>query len=358
MRVQQLLGGRFTIGRKALFIVALTIVLICPTQIFAQGAQKISNEIHDAYFDSLKNMDYPYTFPILGKGAAKRGYDLPYAWGVSGIYFTQKQEININSTSIGFNSSEMVDVSSLIKFGPTIATTNAYTVRPDLWVLPFLNVYGIFGGGTTQTDVTLLSPVGFETSQKFSVNSYGLGATLTGAFGPIWVAWDNNYNFADVEVVVEPVPAFNSSLRIGHAISDYNDPQKTLSIWAGVFYQVIQNDTQGSISVAEIFPGFGGGNFIGALNEWADGLPPAQKVIAKQIIGKLEDAVNGIDTSSSMINYKLEKEVAAPFNLIFGAQYQFNKHWMLRSELGVFGKRSQFLLNLNWRFPGFKSAKK
>ncbi len=31
-------------------------------------------------------------------------------------------------------------------------------------------------------------------------------------------------------------------------------------------------------------------------------------------------------------------------------QYQFNKNWMLRSELGVFGKRSQFLLNLNYRF--------
>ena len=321
---------------------------------YGQGAQKVFNPVHDAYFDSLKNMDYNYTFPILGKGAAKRGYDLPYAWGVSAIYFTQKQEININSTSIGFNSSEMVDVSSLIKFGPTIATTNAYTVRPDLWVLPFLNVYGIFGGGTTQTDVTLLSPVGFETSQKFSVDSYGLGATLTGAFGPIWVAWDNNYNFADVEVVVEPIPAFNSSVRIGHAFSDYNDPQKTLSIWAGVFYQVIQNDTQGSISVAEVFPGFGEGNFIGVLEEWAEGLPPAQQVVVKQIIRRLEDAASGIDTSDSYINYKLDKEVAAPFNLIFGAQYQFNKNWMLRSELGVFGKRSQFLLNLNWRFPGFK----
>ncbi|MBN3581485.1 hypothetical protein JYB64_03735 [Algoriphagus aestuarii] len=342
----------------AILVAIVGLGSVLSSNIYAQGAQKIFNERHDAYFDSIKNMDYPYVFPILGKKAAKRGYDLPYAWGVSGIYFTQKQEININSTSIGFNSSEMVDVSSLIKFGPTIATTNAYTVRPDFWILPFLNLYGILGGGTTQTDVTLLSPVGFETSQRFSVDSYGLGATLTGAFGPIWVAWDNNYNFADVEVVVEPVPAFNSSLRLGHAFPDYKDPEKTLSIWVGVFYQVIQNDTQGSVSVAEIFPGFGEGNFIDALNDWADGLPPAQKVIAKQIIGKLEDVSNGIDGSTSMIDYKLEKEVAAPFNLILGAQYQFNKNWMLRSELGVFGKRSQFLLNLNYRFPGFKFSKK
>lgn len=332
-------------------------ILISQNQVLGQGAQKIFNPVHDAYFDSLKKMDYPYVFPILGAGAAKRGYDLPFAWGVSGIYFTQRQEILIDRTLIGFNGSDMVDVSNFIKFGPTIATTNAYTVRPDLWVLPFLNVYGIFGGGTTQTDVTLIEPVGFETSQKFSVNSFGLGATLTGAFGPFWVAWDNNYNFADVEVVVEPVPAFNSSLRIGHAISDVNHPQKTLSVWAGVFYQIIQNDTEGSIGLTEIFPGFGEGNVIDALNNWADGLPPAQKLVVKQIIQKLEDATSGIDTSDSSIEYKLDKKVAAPFNLILGAQYQFNKNWMLRTEVGVFGKRSQFLLNLNWRFPGFKMMK-
>ncbi|MEN2280781.1 hypothetical protein AAGF08_01495 [Algoriphagus sp. SE2] len=325
---------------------------------FAQGAQKIFNPVHDAYFDSIKQMDYPFIFPILGKGAAKRGYDLPYAYGVSGIYFTQRQEILIERTLIGFNGSEKVDVSNFIKFGPTIATTNAYTVRPDIWVLPFLNLYGIFGGGTTQTDVNLISPVGFETSQRFSVSSFGLGATLTGAFGPIWVAWDNNYNFADVEVVVEPVPAFNSSLRIGHAISYFNHPQRSLSVWAGVFYQNIQNDTKGSIAVSEIFPGFGEGKVIEFLDEWADGLPPAQKIIAKQIIRKLEEAGQGIDASNSFIDYTLDKKVAAPFNIILGAQYQFNKHWMLRTEFGVFGKRSQFLLNLNWRFPGFKHTKK
>ncbi|GMQ26747.1 hypothetical protein Aoki45_34300 [Algoriphagus sp. oki45] len=322
-----------------------------------QGAQKVFNPIYEDYFDSLRQMDYPYVFPILGAKAAKAGYDLPFAYGISGIYFTQRQEISIDQILIGFNDSEMADLSSLIKFGPTIATTNAYTVRPDLWVLPFLNVYGILGGGTTQTDVNLVSPVNFQTSQRFSVSSFGLGATLTGAFGPVWVAWDNNYNFADVEVVVEPVPAFNSSLRLGHTVPSFTKPERNLSVWVGTFYQSIQNDTEGSISVEEIFPGLGDGNVIERLNDWAETLPPAQKVIVKQIIDKLEDVANGIDPGEAMINYKLEKRVSAPFNMILGAQYQFDKNWMLRTEMGVFGKRSQFLLNLNYRFPGFKKVK-
>jgi hypothetical protein len=345
---------------RKLFLGGLILILsvrFSSNQAKAQGAQKVFNDIHDEYFDSLKKMDYPYTLPFLGKGAYQRGYDLPHAWGLSVIYFTQTQEINITNTQIGFNGSSQADFSDFIQFGPTIATTNAVSFRPDMWVFPFLNVYGIIGGGTTSTNVTLLKPFAFQTEQNFTVDSYGLGATLTGAVGSIWIAWDNNYNFADVSVVVEPVPAFNSSLRIGHQFPDYAHPQRNLSLWVGTFYQNIQNDTKGSIGINEVFPSVGDGFIIEELNNWVETLPPAQKIVAKQVIAKLEDAAEGIDISATTIDYTIQKEVAAPFNLIFGAQYQFNKNWMLRSEMGVFGKRSQFLLNLNWRFPGFKKVK-
>lgn len=335
--------------------VGIFLLLLCVTgHVSSQGIGNADNPAYQLYYDSLKQMDYPYTLPILGKQAYKRGYDLPFAWGVSGIYFTQRQEILIERTLIGFNGGEKVNVSNLIRFGPTIATTNAYTVRPDVWIFPFLNVYGILGGGTTETEVTLLEPFGLETTQHFSVDSYGLGITLAGAAGPLFFVWDNNYNFADVEVVVEPVPAFNSSIRIGHNLRDPVRPDKMLAVWAGVFYQIIQNDTEGSIPLQDVFPNAGSGNVIERLNQWAETLPPAQRLVINQLIDKLEDINAGIDPGDAFIDYKLDKKVAAPFNIILGAQYQFNKNWMLRTELGVFGKRSQFLLNLNYRFMGFK----
>lgn len=320
----------------------------------SQGMGKMDNPAYQAYFDSLKQMDYKYPLPILGKGAYKKGYDLPLAWGLSGVYFTQTQEITIDKISIGFNGSELIDISNIIKFGPTIATTNAYTIRPDVWILPFFNLYGIIGVGTTETNVNLLKPIGFNTSQHFIANSFGVGATFSGALGPIWIAWDNNYNFVDVDVIVEPVPAFNSGLRIGHTIRFPYKPERSLSVWGGVFYQSIQNDTQGSIALQDVFPNFGNDNVINYLNDWASTLPPAQRVIVNQIIDALDSISNGIDPGEASIEYKLDKRVTEPINLIFGAQYQFNKNWMLRTELGVFGKRSQFLLNLNYRFSGFK----
>lgn len=336
---------------KLLQYMALIFLLILAQPLTAQQQQsKYDNSAYEAYYDSIQKMDYPYTFPILGKQAYKKGYDLPYAWGASSIYFTQTQEINISSIRLGVNNSNMADFSSFINFGPTVATTHAFTIRPDVWVFPFLNLYGIIGGGTTETDVTLLNPVSFETSQHFKADSYGLGATLTGKVGPILLIWDNNYNFVDVDVLVEPVPAYNSSIRLGYNFLDNRRPDKMLTVWAGVFYQKLNSETKGNINIGDIFPNLGSGNSLQTLRDWASELPLPERVIANQIIDKIENYESNHDPSNATIAYELEKKVAAPFNLILGAQYQINKNFMFRTEVGVFGKRSQFLLNLNYRF--------
>ena len=328
--------------------------LFFSSQLLGQGMGMSDNPAYKAYFDSLRTMEYNYPLPIWGDKAYQRGYDIQYPLGLSAVFFTQSQDILIERTLIGFNGSEMADLSDFIVFGPTRATTYAYTVRPDIWLFPFMNVYGIFGGGTTQTEITLLEPVGFQTEQRFRAISAGIGITLVGALGPIWLAWDNNYNYADVEVVVEPVPAFNSSLRVGHNFMSPYRPDRSLAIWAGMFYQSIQNDTEGKVPLQDIFPNAGEGQLIDRLDEWAETLPPPQRLIVRQIINKLEEIAEGLNPEDAIIDYKLDKKVAGPFNLILGAQFQFNKHWILRTEMGVFGKRSQFLLNLNYRFQGFR----
>ena len=41
---------------------------------------------HEAYKDSLKQVEYNHIFPILGKGAYKKGFDIPYlseSWEIS-----------------------------------------------------------------------------------------------------------------------------------------------------------------------------------------------------------------------------------------------------------------------------------
>lgn len=52
----------------------------------AQGLDSKNNHAYQHYYDSLKAMDYPYTFPLPGKKAYKKGYNLPYAWGAGLIF--------------------------------------------------------------------------------------------------------------------------------------------------------------------------------------------------------------------------------------------------------------------------------
>ena len=145
-----------------------------------QGVIKVINPYHEAYHDSLKKMNYPYTFPLLGKKAYKKGFDIPYAWGISPVYFAQRQDIEIAEIAVGLNDGPLADISGLVQFGRIENKVSTFTIRPDLWVLPFLNIYGIFGFGKTSTEVPLVKPIDFTTVQNFDATSAGFGFTFAG----------------------------------------------------------------------------------------------------------------------------------------------------------------------------------
>ncbi len=55
------------------------------------------------------------------------------------------------------------------------------------------------------------------------------------------------------------------------------------------------------------------------------------------------------NTGGNSVNYSLEKQPDRPWNLLVGGQYEFNKNWQIRGEVG-FLKRLSILLNANYRF--------
>jgi hypothetical protein len=95
--------------------------------------------------DSLKAAEYPYALPIWGDKATGMGFDLPYSAGLSVQYFRQESDLIIENLMIGFNQSQTFNVDELVRFEESRATASAVTIRPDIWLFPFLNVYGILG---------------------------------------------------------------------------------------------------------------------------------------------------------------------------------------------------------------------
>ena len=53
--------------------------------------------------------------------------------------------------------------------------------------------------------------------------------------------------------------------------------------------------------------------------------------------------------TGTIVNYRLDKKVADPWNMVIGGQYQFNKRFALRAEAGFIGRISG-MLSLNYRF--------
>lgn len=78
-----------------------------------------------------------------------------------------------------------------------------FSVRPDIWLLPFLNVYGILGSSKSATSVGFGIWVpdssinwkeifSYNTKANFNAKSIGFGLTPTIGVGGGWMALDMN----------------------------------------------------------------------------------------------------------------------------------------------------------------------
>src|SRR3954451_10677144 len=113
--------------------------------VFAQNTtDKLIGKKNAQEIDSLKTAEYPYLLPIWGKKVAQKGFKLPKSAGMSVQYLWQQSDIVINNLQVGFNNGPKYDLDEIIRFDKAQTTTNGVNIRPDVWILPFLNVYAVF----------------------------------------------------------------------------------------------------------------------------------------------------------------------------------------------------------------------
>ena len=212
---------------------------------------------HQAYTDSLKQVDYTYTFPILGQGAYRKGFDIPYPAGLMANYMWMKQNLLFDNMQLGLKTDELdiqlTDV-DFIEFGENTNTSYAYNVRPDLWILPFLNVYGIFGGGQSRTEVNLTAPFPLYSNVEQSLRTAGVGIMGAGGIGPIWFSVDANWTWSKPELLDKPVRVNVMGIRFGHTFKFKNKPERNIALWVGAMSMKMNSDTKGEILLIDAIP--------------------------------------------------------------------------------------------------------
>jgi hypothetical protein len=346
---------------------------------------KVVGKKNEVLIDSIKAKPYPYSLPIWGAKATAKGYDLPYSAGLSINYLTQKSDLVIQDLFVGFNNGPMYDLDEIIRFDNSVARADVLTLRPDVWVLPFLNVYAILGKANTSTEInagvwipdttnTWQQVTSFSSTAKFNANSFGLGVTPTLGVGGGWMALDMNVVWTDVDALDKPVFTFVFGPRFGKTFK-FKKPERNIAFWAGGFRVKFSSETKGSLLLSEVLPVDGlqekvdnGIAKVGEaqvnVDEWWNGLTPVEQKnpvnsakyeTANRVLETTGNILNSADAAlndgeSATVQYSLNKSLKNMWNFIVGSQFQINKHFMLRAEYGFLGSRQQFMTGLQYRF--------
>ena len=364
----------------------LFILLIINSNLFAQSYSDYNKD------NITDTSEYLYMLPILGPEVHAMGFDLPKPAGIGVNYIYQKSNILISDVNVGFNGSEMFDVDELINFNETTSETHGFNVRPDIWLFPFLNIYGIFAKATSTTfiDVSVGIPdidggfnemFNIQTEVYVPTQTLGLGLTPAVSFFGGWLALDMNMTWTDVGTLDNRVFAFVFDPRIGKTFN-FKKQDRKLSVWLGAFRLQINRDTKGNIAFNEVMDADQlyekintGEQKVGEaqieLDDWWENLNPIEQQnpvnIAKKetnqkkldiagiVLVGAESAVGRVE--SSTVFYEIDKRPESMWNYTFGSEFQVNKDWMFRLEVGGLSNRKHVLASLQYRF-GFGNRNK
>ncbi|WP_068475825.1 hypothetical protein [Saccharicrinis aurantiacus] len=327
--------------------------------------------------------EYPYVLPIWGQEVVDRNIDLQLPFGFNVNYVFNQMSLELTEFSMNFydgeNLDDIINPESL-NFTETVATSNGVNVRADAWILPLLNVYGLYSRNQGSTKVSFqpqmvetgLGPNGnlkqITTPVKpidvpkvnFSTNSFGIGSTAVYGWDDYFVSVDGNITWTTSDLLAETVTFFVGSGRIGRRVVFRN--KMKLSVYIGAMYRdfVNRENNTGSLGVPELDEAMT--QAIGVLNTinneqidlW-ESLPDRTPGKEEKLIElyareqRLDYALGRVEESNA-INYSIKKEIIDNWSTQLGFNYEISDHWMYRAELGYRADQKFFMTGLQYRF--------
>lgn len=284
-------------------------------------------------------------FPIWGEEAKAAGYEIPEPFGLNISHMQVKQGIQVDSISFSGLPSKIEIPTNIplgisaenIKLMPIVRETkqrsDTSTLRADMWVFPFLNVYGLVGKTKGRTDSILDMRVSLDVKiNKLSIpvptidikdihfplefhgDTFGLGFVLAGGYGNWFALTDVSYTQTKMDILDGKIDALVASPRVGYQFSVLDRP---LRIWVGGMYQSIDQSFSGNI---------------------VDLTLPTE---LKEILAWMDRSKSG--------KFHVEQHLESPWNTLLGAQYQITPNLLLLTEWGL-GKRTSAFFTLDMRF--------
>lgn len=233
-------------------------------------------QISDPRFNEEK-VEIDRTFPLMGDMVRQQGIDLPLPYGVSMTYRNQNMDLGLNDFVIGG-----VRLNDFFDPNDTIADVQAeaLTLRGDVYILPFWNMFGYFG--KVNVDANIDAAYTGEAGQiikdklnnkydglgdafckeasvlcnkgrlgvplKLKYDLVGVGTTLSVGYKDFFASVTGSYsmtrlegsdNWSDGLVTAQPM--------LGYQLADYRT-----QVFVGAEYQGLKNRMQGRVITDDI----------------------------------------------------------------------------------------------------------
>lgn len=268
-----------------------------------------------------------FTLPIWKDEAEARGYDLPEAFGLNISYMKQTQDISVDS--VGFEGTvpallpwnpphQISDLVEVEPIGNGKQMSEVLTLRGDVWLFPFLNLYGIVGQLKGYSETTInVKPFGKEAGIKMpfrlDLNGtlYGAGFVLAGGYKDVFALADASYTETELNVIDGTISSIVISPRIGY---DFNRLGAPLRLWVGAMYQDVEQSLSGNLTDIGLTGSLG------------------------SLVGKVD---NG--------RFNVEQHLVTPWNPLIGMQYKLHDRLYLLGEAGL-GDRKSIFFTVDMRF--------
>ena len=327
-------SGQFVFNKQTMkiipIIVILSVFILSSYTSFSQqqGLGIVFNE-KPLIGSGMNIADHPTTEipPVCGKKRRTEGFNLPYPFGV-GLHGLWYQQDFTASNLLISDSAGRVTVTADTMYQNTRASDMKLTLRPDFWLLPFLNVYGIFGytQGKVSPNITVPSftmhieglpdiPIDttFELKDKLTYHgpTVGGGVTFAMGFGAFFVILDYNYSVTYPDDSDDKLVNHSFSPKVGIQLASKKGAGRG-ALWLGGMYIGNNQTFNGILNVEEISP------------------------IVALILGKEADYSGDIKSNQQ-------------WNMVIGGSYFINKHHSLFVEAGFIG-RQQISLGYGFRF--------
>lgn len=315
---------------------------------------------------------YPYLFPILGKKAYEKGYNIPLPHGILIGTIYNKQGIELNNFEMaiaqpGLPESDLnfTSLDGILDFGPSEGRINTLNARVDTWVLPFFGISGIFGKvwGEQSISFSIVGSELIESVTDIEGQYYGINLLGIVPLGPINLAADYSWTWTTNARLDKPVLVKVSGIRVTKQIKT-KIPGRYFAVWAGAQSQKLTSQTSGNIAFDEVL-GVSekdkeklDDHWGNVLNDevvvkqspitgndlyWSDLTP-----VEQQLRQSTYNLVRGVVDSN--VYYKFNKQLEYDWNMLLGVNYQHNKRWGLKAEYGFLKAKQSLMFSIDYRF--------